>query len=151
PALLCSLVHMTGDPSWIRGELRPAKCTSIEFQGGMSDQMQAEARRQALAAIAADRDAGCAPHPLPRQRLHALGVVVACAPAPGVRAEMMLHDLSFDGGDCDEVTWGGEIPEALKADSHVVVIGCGESGLLAGIRLQQAGLPFTIVEKASGP
>ena len=29
----------------------------------------------------------------------------------------------------------------------VVVIGAGMSGLLAGIRLQQAGIPFTIVEK----
>ncbi len=32
----------------------------------------------------------------------------------------------------------------------VVVIGCGESGLLAGIRLQEAGIPFTIVEKNAG-
>ncbi len=33
----------------------------------------------------------------------------------------------------------------------MVVIGCGESGLLAGIRLAQADLPFTIVEKNPGP
>ena len=26
PALLCSLVHMTGDPSWIRGDIRPRSC-----------------------------------------------------------------------------------------------------------------------------
>jgi 4-hydroxyacetophenone monooxygenase len=32
----------------------------------------------------------------------------------------------------------------------VVVIGCGQSGLLAGIRLQEAGIPFTIVEKNAG-
>ena len=25
PALLCSMVHITGDPSWIRGDLRPAR------------------------------------------------------------------------------------------------------------------------------
>jgi len=25
PALLCSLVHMTGDPSWIRGSSGPAR------------------------------------------------------------------------------------------------------------------------------
>jgi 4-hydroxyacetophenone monooxygenase len=31
-----------------------------------------------------------------------------------------------------------------------VVIGCGQSGLLAGIRLRQAGIPFTIVEKNAG-
>ena len=33
----------------------------------------------------------------------------------------------------------------------MIVIGCGESGLLAGIRLAQAGLPFTIIEKNGGP
>ena len=31
------------------------------------------------------------------------------------------------------------------------MIGCGVSGILAGIRLSQAGLPFTIVEKDEGP
>ena len=35
-------------------------------------------------------------------------------------------------------------------DFPVVVIGCGESGLLAGIRLKEAGIPFTIVEKNAG-
>ena len=39
----------------------------------------------------------------------------------------------------------------MKADAPVVVIGCGEAGLLAGIRLKEAGLPFTIVEKNAGP
>ena len=43
------------------------------------------------------------------------------------------------------------MPDAVKADAPVVVIGCGEAGLLAGIRLQEAGLPFTIVEKNAGP
>jgi 4-hydroxyacetophenone monooxygenase len=151
PALLCSLVHMTGDPSWIRGELRPRLCTAVEFQGGMPRQMRAEARRLALPAIAAYRNGGCEPQPLPRELLHEMMEFVACGPVEGVRATMMLHDLSFDGGDCDEVTWSGEIAESVKADAHVVVIGCGESGLLAGIRLAQAGLPFTIVEKGSGP
>ena len=32
----------------------------------------------------------------------------------------------------------------------MIVIGCGESGLLAGIRLKEAGIPFTIVEKNAG-
>jgi 4-hydroxyacetophenone monooxygenase len=35
-------------------------------------------------------------------------------------------------------------------DFPVVVIGCGQSGLLAGIRLAAAGIPFTIVEKNAG-
>ena len=49
------------------------------------------------------------------------------------------------------IAWGDEVPDDVKAASPVVVIGCGESGILAGIRLTQAGLPFTIVEKNDGP
>jgi 4-hydroxyacetophenone monooxygenase len=37
------------------------------------------------------------------------------------------------------------------AELSVVVIGCGESGILAGIRLKQANIPFTILEKNNGP
>ncbi len=33
----------------------------------------------------------------------------------------------------------------------MLVVGCGESGLLAGIRLKQANIPFIIVEKNAGP
>ena len=32
----------------------------------------------------------------------------------------------------------------------MIVIGCGESSLLAGIRLKEAGIPFTIIEKNAG-
>ena len=64
---------------------------------------------------------------------------------------MFLEDLHLDGADAGAITWGDEIPDDVRADAHVVVIGCGESGLLAGIRLAQAGLPFTIIEKNAGP
>ena len=39
---------------------------------------------------------------------------------------------------------------AARSEFPVVVIGCGESGLLAGIRLKEAGIPFTIIEKNAG-
>ena len=64
---------------------------------------------------------------------------------------MFLEDLHLDGADAGAITWGDEIPDDVRADAHVVVIGCGEAGLLAGIRLAQAGLPFTIIEKNGGP
>ena len=68
PALLCSLVHMTGDPSWIRGEARPTIATSMQFQGGISDEDCAEARRRALPAVLAYRDAGSEPKTLSDRR-----------------------------------------------------------------------------------
>ena len=48
PALLCSLVHLTGDPSWIRGDLRPTLSMLNEYQGGLSEEQLAEARARAL-------------------------------------------------------------------------------------------------------
>src|SRR5437667_7152535 len=69
PALLCSLVHMTGDPSWIRGHLRPRASALNDYQASMTEEDMAEARRLALPAIAAFRDAGCVLPPPPSDEL----------------------------------------------------------------------------------
>jgi len=45
PALLCSLVHITGDPSWIRGEHRPQGSMLNEYQGYMPEEMKAEVKK----------------------------------------------------------------------------------------------------------
>jgi 4-hydroxyacetophenone monooxygenase len=152
PALLCSLVHITGDPSWIRGDLRPQGSMLNEYQGYMPEEMKAEARRRAVPAIAAYRDAGCMQPPPPSPEvLNEMMAFLACTDVPEDVAEMFLEDLHLDGSDARAITWGDEIPNAVKADAHVVVIGCGEAGLLAGMRLEQAGIPYTIIEKSAGP
>jgi 4-hydroxyacetophenone monooxygenase len=152
PALLCSLVHITGDPSWIRGELRPQGSMLNEYQGYMPEEMKEEARRRALPAIIRYRDTGCElPAPPSPELLHEMMEFLACTPVDPDVAEMFLEDLHLDGSDAGAITWGDDIPADVKADAHVVVIGCGEAGLLAGIRLSQAGIPFTIVEKNAGP
>jgi 4-hydroxyacetophenone monooxygenase len=152
PALLCSLVHITGDPSWIRSELRPHASALNDYQGAMTDDEMAEARRRALPAILAYRDSGCVLPPAPSDDLvREMMAFLACAPVADDVVPMFLEDLHLDGADARAITWGDEIPEDVRADAHVVVIGCGESGLLAGLRLAQAGIPFTIVEKNGGP
>ena len=151
PALLCSLVHMTGDPAWIRGPHQPAYATPVDFQGGMSEADCAEVRRLALPAISAFRDAGCVPHPLSEDVLAELMEFVARQPVEGTLRAMFLEELQFDGADARAITWADEVAEDVRASSPVLVIGAGESGLLAGIRLAQAGLHFTIVEKNAGP
>jgi 4-hydroxyacetophenone monooxygenase len=150
PALLCSLVHMTGDPSWIRGDLRPQHAVLNDYTGGMSPEMLAEARRRALPAVIAYRDAGCEPHVLPQEVIEEMMGFIGAGPLDPDVIPMFLEDLHLDGGDSRAIAWGDEISDDVKAASPVVVIGCGESGLLAGIRLAQAGLPFTIVEKGAG-
>jgi len=151
PALLCSLVHMTGDPSWVRDRKLPALPTSADFEGGLDEEERAAIRVAALPAIAAYRDGGCHPVPLDEGLLLELMSFVAGRPLEGRLASMLFEDMQFDGADSRAITWGDELPDDVKAASPVVVIGCGESGILAGIRLQQAGLPFTIVDKNEGP
>ncbi len=58
---------------------------------------------------------------------------------------MMLEELELDGVDRRA---GGPVGGA--ADYPVVVIGAGMSGILAAIRLAEAGFPFVIVEKNAG-
>jgi 4-hydroxyacetophenone monooxygenase len=152
PALLCSLVHITGDPSWIRGDLRPQGVMLNEYQGFMPPEMQAEARRRALPVIAAYRDGGCVlppnpPEPVLREMMNFL----ACATVADDFVPMFLEDLNLDGADSHAIGWRDEIPAAVRDRSPVVVIGCGEAGLLAGVRLKEDGIPFTIVEKNAGP
>src|ERR1700687_5154081 len=64
PTLMLSLVHMSGDPALIRGDLRPAGLFLNEVQGYMSEEDKAAARKIALEVIADYRDRGC-PEPEP--------------------------------------------------------------------------------------
>ncbi len=151
PALMCSLVHMSGDPSWCRGDIRPRAAVSLDIQSGLSEEDKAEMRRRALPVIAAYRDGGCVPVDLPRELLQEMMAFLGGRPVDGTVAGLFFDDLQFEGGDSGEISWGDEISEAQKVTSPVVVIGCGMGGILAGIRLKQAGLPFTIIEKNGGP
>jgi 4-hydroxyacetophenone monooxygenase len=65
PTLLLSLVHITGDPRFIR-DFKPAGIFLNEVQGFMSEEDKARARAEALPVIADYRDHGCPePAPLP--------------------------------------------------------------------------------------
>jgi 4-hydroxyacetophenone monooxygenase len=150
PALLCSLVHMTGDPAWIRDRRLRTLPLSTDYQGGLSAEEQADIRARALPAVAAYRDSGCEPRQLSDDVLLEMMAFLACRPVQGRLADMFFEDMQFAGADNRAITWGDEIPAEVKAAAPVVVIGCGLSGILAGIRLAQAGLPFTILEKNDG-
>ena len=48
PALLCSLVHMTGDASWIRERSLPQLAAATDYQCGLTEADLADIRRRAL-------------------------------------------------------------------------------------------------------
>lgn len=155
PTLMLSLVHMSGDPELIRGRLRPAGITLNEVQGFMSEEDKAAARAIALDVIRDYRDRGCPePEPPSAELLGEMMSWLACEPVKPEYLPMVMEEMALDGADARAVMSGGRAvgaPGDGREEFPVVVIGCGESGLLAGIRLKEAGIPFTIVEKNSGP
>ncbi len=148
PTLLLSLVHITGDPRFIR-EFKPAGIFLNEVQGFMSEEDKTRARAAALPVIAHYRDRGCPDTaPLSRELVKEMIDWVACETVPDDYLPLVVEEMDLEGADPRR-------PAPLPSDSAdavpVVVVGCGESGILAGIRLKQANIPFTIVEKNAGP
>jgi 4-hydroxyacetophenone monooxygenase len=152
PTLMLSMVHMTGDPSIIRGDLRPVASFLNEVQGFMSEEDKAEVRARALEVIIDYRNRGCPePEPLSAELVHEMMEWLVVEPVGDEYVPMMLADLELDGVDRDEPAAPADVTEAAaRAAFPVVVVGCGQSGLLAGIRMKEAGIPFTIVEKNAG-
>jgi 4-hydroxyacetophenone monooxygenase len=62
---------------------------------------------------------------------------------------MMLEEMELDGRDQRSDAWGDEVPRQRREQHQVVVIGGGMSGVLAAVRLQEAGIPFVVIEKNS--
>ena len=149
PTLLLSLVHITGDLELIRGQLAPAGLFLNEVQGYMSDEDKAAARALALPIIAAFRDAGCPePAPLDQAAVAEMMRWLVCEEVPDEYVEMLMEEMELDGTDARSCPPPGT--KQARAALPVVVIGCGESGLLAGIRLAEADIPFIIFEKNQG-
>ncbi|MGH3724669.1 MAG: flavin-containing monooxygenase [Mycobacterium sp.] len=148
PTLLLSLVHLTGDPRYIR-EFKQAATFLNEVQGFMSEGDKARARQVALDAIVEYRDQGCPePEPLDADLIREMMNWAACEEVPNNYLPLILEELDLEGGDPRRAT---PLDAGQTGALPVVVIGCGESGILAGIRLAQANIPFTIIEKNAGP
>jgi len=152
PTLMLSMVHMTGDLSIIRGPVRPVASFLNEVQGFMSEDDKAAVRQEALDAIRTYRDRGCPePEPLAPELIHEMMEWLVVEEVGDEYVPMMLADLELDGVDHDrtDAPVDGRTIDA-RAGFDVLVVGCGQSGLLAGIRLGEAGIPYTIVEKNPG-
>ncbi len=148
PTLLLSCVHMSGDTGILDGPLRPQGLFLNEYQGYMSEDDQAAARALALDIITDWRDRGCPePEPPDRELVKRMMDWLVCEDVPEEYVDMLLEEMELDGGDARATT--PPDPEAAAA-LPVVIIGCGMSGLLAAIRLQEAGFPYVVVEKNEG-
>ncbi len=148
PALMCALVHLTGDPSLLRGSIKPSAEFMGDPQGGISEADQARMREAAFEALVAYRDGGQALPPAPSlEVVREMIDFIAGQPLPEHYGPFLLGELGLDHDDPYAQPALFAVEEAKRGAFHVLIIGAGMSGLLAGYRLKQAGVPFTIVEK----
>ena len=148
PSLMNALVHLTGDPSIIRGEVRPAAGFLVDPQGGISPEDQAAVRATAFAAIRAFRDGGEKLPPPPEAGLiHEMVNFAAGKELSAAYGEFLEAELALNGEDAYGVPGLLKLPASQRANFKVLVVGAGMSGLLAGIRLKEAGIAFEIVER----
>jgi 4-hydroxyacetophenone monooxygenase len=148
PALVPALVHLTGDPSILDGEIRPDASSFVDLQCGVTEEAQAKARALAFEALRAYRDGGCRlPPPPTTETVRRMMDWMIGVPLPEGYVDFLERELSLDGRDPYEVAGLDEIPEEARRAFHVVVIGAGMSGILAAGKLEAAGISYTVIEK----
>jgi len=148
PSLMAALVHISGDANVIRGPIRPVNDFFGDAQGGITEVQQAEIRARAFELLRRYRDGGHRLPPSPSEALVQELVNFVIGKELGADyAEFLTSELAMNDEDSYATPGLDQIPAAARAGFRVLVIGSGMSGLLAGIRLKQAGIPFVIVER----
>lgn len=144
PVLVMVLHHLTGDDRWLAEPYAPSRGRGLSDHdtGGLPDSVQAEIRDAAEHAVR-DWSRGAPParpRPAAEHLRHMLSVCVA-EDVPAEYARLMRVEMGFE----PDPTPRADGPTA--DDAQVLVVGAGVSGLALAVRLERAGIPYTIVEK----
>jgi 4-hydroxyacetophenone monooxygenase len=145
--LLLALVQLTGERRWL--ELaRPFIRGPMNYQEFMPEPLRAQVRDRLTQVLADIARSGKTPERRTDDAL--LREMMAFATGEAVSDDyiaMMREDLTDDSLASRSLQWRKPPDPATLQGIEVVIIGAGMSGLYAGIQLQQAGIPFVILEK----
>lgn len=146
PALVMLTAHITGDLSVLRDEWRPS--LPALPRSGLSSDVEAVVRARCLDLLE--------PHLIDQQNWpsapeeHVRRAICTWLMGREVEDAQTLTNVVYTPNDSDPRMPAWNLEDiAPESGLTAVVIGSGFSGLLAGLRLKQAGVPFTILEKNS--
>ncbi|WP_353193329.1 NAD(P)/FAD-dependent oxidoreductase [Pandoraea pnomenusa] len=146
PTLLMVLIHLTGDRKWLDERYQCSRIRGLDENdsGGLPEVVQAEIREAAWNALCKWKIDGqvklAGPDWDTLVQMLELGVGEAI---PASYGPMIGAWLGLDDDMVIDQKGRFKVPEDFK----VVIIGTGVAGLCAAIRLQGAGIPFTVIEK----
>jgi 4-hydroxyacetophenone monooxygenase len=145
--LLLALVQLTGERHWLEAA-KPFIRGPMNYQEFMPEALRAQVRERMSEVLA---DIALSGKTLPRQAddalLREMMAVATGEAVPDDYIAMMREDLTDDSLPARSLKWRARPDTAVLQGAEVLIIGAGMSGLYAGIQLQQAGIPFVILEK----
>ncbi|MCX6463539.1 MAG: NAD(P)/FAD-dependent oxidoreductase, partial [Pseudonocardiales bacterium] len=142
PTLVTVLAQLTGERRWLAAPYRPTRSRGMEDNdgGGYSPEVAAEIRAAAVDAVLAwDADRPPAlPAPTGDTLLALAGLAVG-EDVPPEYEPMLADDMAFRPEE--------PVAPVPATGFRVVVIGAGVSGMLAAIKLREAGIDHVVLEK----
>ena len=149
PTLLAALAQDTGDLSILTPDLVPDTSFAGRASGGFTPAQREKALDLAFRKLVAFRDAGGRPSENTSEAdLRRLIDYVAGQETSDDYVPLLKEELAFPDRDARAPHWKKDGIAPARPFS-VAVIGAGMSGIVASVRLKQAGVPFTIIEKNS--
>jgi 4-hydroxyacetophenone monooxygenase len=142
PALLMLAAHVTGDLTVLREEWRPDPA-SLPY--GVPE-TEEEIRRYCLDRLEPHLGSSKPWSATPNEGVLATIAAWTLGAAAATSPDLLKAAFVPDGLDPRAPSWSLE-DIAPGRRLRVAIIGAGISGLLAGLRMKQAGIPFTIFEK----
>jgi 4-hydroxyacetophenone monooxygenase len=136
----------TGDLSLLRPELRIDPLLMTQEQGGLTPEQQEQVRQVALRTLITFRDNGSVAAPPPSgEDFHTIVEFLAGGLPSEEYVPMMQEEMALTD-DFRSAHWKKD-DVAPSRDFRVAIVGSGMSGIAAAYRLEQAGVPYVVLEK----
>jgi len=145
PALIITTAYLSRDYTLLKDAWQPEIIFGIA-ESGMSEELEAEVRETCFQALQSFRDGGGEPPDAPTLDDMYRIAIWMMGPEIAPFIPQVYEEAVVTGFDRRAPRWTKD-QLAPERDLSVAIVGAGESGLLAGLRLKQAAIPFVIFEK----